>query len=178
MQFIDQSEWRSGHKMITKRSAPSREVTRWRKMTPGGCHLQSSVLLLCQLLPGKKKKHICPKWLIDFIRQPAKPPCRSSAATSCRSRGRRLDEKRKGGPEQKRENLSTILNPLMLRGNPISHGRNWNLFCHRNGESTSFIELCLARMCRGVEGWNLTFPDVTCVHKWILKERRTVDIFF
>lgn len=67
---------------------PPCEVTRWRKMTPSGCHLQSSVLLLCQLLPGKKKTHICPKWLIDFIRLPAKPLRRSSAATSCRSRGR------------------------------------------------------------------------------------------
>lgn len=59
---------------------------------------------------------------------------------------RRLNQKKKEGrPEQKRENLSTILNPLMLRGNPISHGRNWNLFCHHNGELTRLvIELCLA----------------------------------
>lgn len=39
---------------------------------------------------------------------------------------------------------------------------------------SSVLPACAA----GWGGMNLTFPDVTCVHKWILKERRTVNIFF
>ena len=71
---------------------------------------------------------------------------------------------RKKGTWAEAWNLSMILNPLMLQGNPISCGHNWNLFCHKNGESTSFIELCLS--CAG--GYVLHFygcESVTCVNE-------------